>query len=229
MSAFIGLVHMFKAYDPDRLRNWHRHLRTCLRRTRSLVSMERAASYAVPIMQSGLEGDPLEMIAAWHRNGPCWRHQYKERHMAARVRCAGIADRQGGARCGAQKVRVDRRPEGRPTWLNATGKPDMEKLLFIGGTAAAAIPLTERVGVRKVCIRPAGLWRIQCVGRSEGARANSRTARGDGFRRPKNRYANWGRSTGKLTAAKVSASNAGIQCRDAETWATRRRQRQHPP
>jgi hypothetical protein len=63
MKALIGLAHMTKQYDPAAIRKLapaFAFLSTA--DPRSLSSIERAAGYAVPLLQSGLEIDPMDTL-----------------------------------------------------------------------------------------------------------------------------------------------------------------------
>src|SRR6202790_42889 len=63
MRALIGLSHMIKQYGPEAIKKLapaFAFLSTA--NPASLGSIERAAGYAVPLLQSGLEIDPIESL-----------------------------------------------------------------------------------------------------------------------------------------------------------------------
>lgn len=63
MKALIGLAHMTKEYSPEQIRKLalaFAFLSTA--NPGSLSSIERAAGYAVPLLQSGLEIDPMQSL-----------------------------------------------------------------------------------------------------------------------------------------------------------------------
>ena len=63
MSALIGLAHMTKEYSPEQIKKLAPAFAfLSASNPASLGGIERAASYAVPILQSGLEVDPLETL-----------------------------------------------------------------------------------------------------------------------------------------------------------------------
>jgi hypothetical protein len=63
MTALIGLSHMTKEYGPDAIKKLAPAFAfLSSANPSSLGSMERAASYAVPILQSGMEIDPMQSL-----------------------------------------------------------------------------------------------------------------------------------------------------------------------
>jgi hypothetical protein len=63
MRALIGLAHMTKQYSPEAIKKLapaFAFLSTA--NPASLGSIERAAGYAVPLLQSGLEIDPIQTL-----------------------------------------------------------------------------------------------------------------------------------------------------------------------
>lgn len=155
INALIGLAHMTKSYDPKEIAKMvpaFAFLSTA--NPSSLNSMEKAASYAVPMLQSGMDIDPLQSLllgtaltraganatksGTWLRNMmlmamPGTSSQSKtsfKKHEAA-LKALGLVD-----------------DNGQPTWFT-NGKPDPYKMLDIAGTKAQAMPLAQRAGIEK--------------------------------------------------------------------------------
>ena len=153
MKALIGLAHMTKEYDPEAIRRLAPAFAfLSASNPSSLTSIERAAGYAVPVLQSGLEIDPLQTLlmgtvltragatntksGTWLRNmavgampGSTVVGDPKKHHEA--LLALGLID-----------------DKDQPTWFT-DGKPDLFKLLDIGGTHAANIPLRDRAALEK--------------------------------------------------------------------------------
>ena len=150
MEVFTGLAHMTKEYSLEGIKKLipvFAYLSTV--DPEKIKQMQRASSYAVPILQSALEIDPTQtllLVAALQRAGvtntksgtwirsmainamPGTRLMSKklfEAHEEA-LRAFGLVD-----------------THGKPTWFT-DGKPDIIKMLDIAGTNAAKIPLTMR-------------------------------------------------------------------------------------
>jgi hypothetical protein len=155
MTAFIGYAHMMKAYSPEAIAKLAPAFAfaSSINPT-SLTSMERASSYAVPILQSGLEIDPLQTLmlgtvltragatntksGTWLRNmvlnsmpGSSLMSSTAFKHHEDALHALGLADN-----------------KGEPTWFT-DGKPDPYKLLDIASAHAASIPLDMRAAYEK--------------------------------------------------------------------------------
>jgi hypothetical protein len=153
MRALIGLAHMTKQYSPEAIKKLapaFAFLSTA--NPSSLSSMERAASYAVPILQSSLEIDPIQSLllgtaltragatnsksGTWLRNmalnampGTSMMSKMMFKKHEAALRPLGLID-----------------DHNKPTWFT-DGKPDLLKMLDIAGTHAANIPLEKRAAI----------------------------------------------------------------------------------
>ena len=95
MTSLIGYAHMLKDYTPDEIKKVAPVLAfLSASNPASLAGMERASSYAVPILRSGMEIDPIRIALAWHRSDAGGCDKYQVRHVAA----------QYGACCHARHV-----------------------------------------------------------------------------------------------------------------------------
>src|SRR5258708_3809602 len=137
-TAIIGFAHIFKAYTPEAIKQLapvFAFLSTA--NPQSLTSMERAAGYAVPILESGMGIDPVTTAllgTALTRAGitstksGTWLRELgtrglptgKEKHDDA-LKQLGLID-----------------ADGKPTWFT-NGKPDIEKAIANASAAAANI------------------------------------------------------------------------------------------
>jgi hypothetical protein len=145
MKSIIGMAHMVKAYTPAEIKRLFpafAYLSTA--NPQSLSSMERAFSYAVPILQSGADVDPittmllgtgLSTAGVTNTKSGTWLREMVKRGMPgddkhnAALKQLGLIDE-----------------NEKPTWFTA-GKPDPVKLLEIAGPKAAKIPVADRIGV----------------------------------------------------------------------------------
>ena len=154
MNSLIGLAHMTKEYSPEDIKKLAPAFAfLSASNPSSLGSMEKAASYAVPILQSGLEIDPLQSLllgtvmtragatntksGTWLRNmvvgsmpGSTIVGDPKKHHEA--LAALGLID-----------------GDNKPTWFDSNGKPNVLKMLDVAGEHAANIPLTERAAIEK--------------------------------------------------------------------------------
>jgi hypothetical protein len=155
MKSLIGLAHMTKQYSPEAIKKLapsFAFLSTA--NPSSLSSMERAAGYAVPILQSSLEIDPIQTLlmgTALTRAGitntksGTWVREMATRAMPGTSLMSKMAYKKHEA---ALKEIGLSDEEGKPTWFT-DGKPDLLKMLDIGGAGAAKIPLTRRAGLER--------------------------------------------------------------------------------
>jgi hypothetical protein len=155
MKALIGLAHMTKQYSPDAIKKLapaFAFLSTA--NPSSLSSIERAAGYAVPILQSGLEIDPMQTLlmgtaltraGATNTKSGTWLRELALRAMPGTSLMSKMAFKKHEASLKRLGLVDD---HDQPTWFT-DGKPDLLKMLDIGGRNAAAIPLTERAGIER--------------------------------------------------------------------------------
>lgn len=155
MISLIGLSHMTKEYGPEQIKKLAPAFAfLSAANPASLSGIERAASYAVPILQSGMDVDPLQTLllgtaltragatntksGTWLRNmalgampGTSLMSKMSfEKHEEA-LKALGLVD-----------------DKNNPTWFT-DGKPDLIKLLGIAGDHASGIPLTKRAAYEK--------------------------------------------------------------------------------
>jgi hypothetical protein len=155
MRALIGLAHMTKQYSPEAIKKLapaFAFLSTA--NPSSLSSMERAAGYAVPLLQSGLEIDPMESLllgtaltraGATNTKSGTWLREMALRAMPGTSMMSKFAFKKHEAALKEMGL-VDE--QGKPTWFTG-GKPDLEKMLGIAGPRAAAIPVERRAGLER--------------------------------------------------------------------------------
>jgi hypothetical protein len=155
MRALIGLAHMTKQYSPEAIKKLapaFAFLSTA--NPSSLSSMERAAAYAVPLLQSGLEIDPMESLllgtaltraGATNTKSGTWLREMALRAMPGTSMMSKFAYKKHEAALKEIGL-VDE--AGKPTWFT-DGKPDLEKMLGIAGPRAAAIPVERRAGLER--------------------------------------------------------------------------------
>ena len=117
--------------------------------------MERAAGYAVPLLQSGLEIDPMESLllgtaltraGATNTKSGTWLREMAIRAMPGTSMMSRMASKKHEAALKRMGLVDD---EGKPTWFDDKGKPDLEKMLSIAGPNAANIPVAERAGIER--------------------------------------------------------------------------------
>jgi hypothetical protein len=149
MKSIIGLAHMTKAYDfaaIHKLVPAFAYLSTA--NPAGLKEMERSFSYAVPILQSGADVDPIEAMllgtalstaGVTSSKSGTWLREFVVRSMPGdEATKAGHEHNEMLRRFGL----VD--ANGRPTYF-VNGKPDPAKALEIAGPIAAAMPPEERL------------------------------------------------------------------------------------
>lgn len=155
MKALIGLAHMTKQYSPEeikRLAPAFAFLSTA--NPGSLGSIERAAGYAVPLLQSGLEIDPMQTLllgtaltraGATSTKSGTWLREMALRAMPGTSMMSKIAFKKHEEALRAFGLVDD---NDNPTWFT-DGKPDLFKMLRIGHDHAKDIPLTKRAAYER--------------------------------------------------------------------------------
>jgi hypothetical protein len=107
-----------------------------------LPSMEKTLGYAIPILQSGADIDPKDVMAlstvlatsgVTSSKAGTWLREFGVRAMPGNAKHNELLTRLG---------LLD--AEGKPTWYT-NGKPDLPKALSIAGPRAAAMPPEERL------------------------------------------------------------------------------------
>ncbi len=143
MKAIVGLAHMTKAYSPAEIRRLFpafAYLSTA--NPAGLKEMEKSFSYAVPILQSGADIDPISTMLLGTALSTAGVTSSKSgtwlREMAIRGMPGNAEHNEMLKRFGL----ID--ANGKPTWFT-NGKPDPAKLLEIGAPRAAAMPPEERL------------------------------------------------------------------------------------
>ena len=155
MQALIGLAHMTKEYSPEQIKKLAPAFAfLSASNPASLQGIERAASYAVPILQSGLEVDPIQTLllgtamtraGATNTKSGTWLRNMALAAMPGTSLMSKIAFAKHEEALKALGLVDD---ENKPTWFTE-GKPDLIKMLSIAGEHAANIPLTMRAGYEK--------------------------------------------------------------------------------
>jgi len=155
MRALIGLAHMTKQYSPEAIKKLapaFAFLSTA--NPSSLGSMERAASYAVPLLQSGLEIDPMDTLllgtaltraGATNTKSGTWLREMAIRSMPGTSMMSKIAFKKHEEALKAFGL-VDK--QHKPTWFT-DNKPDLFKMLDIAGGKAASIPVEKRAAYER--------------------------------------------------------------------------------
>lgn len=155
MEVFTGLAHMTKEYSPEQIKKLipgFAYLSTV--DPEKIKQIEKAASYAVPVLQSGLGIDPMDtmlLVAALQRGGVTntksgtWIREMAIRAMPGTSVLSRTAFKKHEEALRAFGL-VD--ASGKPTWFT-DGKPDVIKMLDIAGAHAQSIPLTERAAYER--------------------------------------------------------------------------------
>ncbi len=143
MKSIVGMAHMVKAYKPgdmEKLFQTFAYLSTA--NPAGLPSMEKTFSYAVPILQSGADIDPKDVMI-----------------LSTILGTSGVTSSKGGTWVREMAVRMlpgnDKHnamlkqlglldENGKPTWFT-DGKPDLPKALSIAGPKVAAMSPEERL------------------------------------------------------------------------------------
>jgi hypothetical protein len=155
MTALIGLAHMTKEYSPDQIKKLAPAFAfLSAANPASLGSIERSASYAVPILQSGLDIDPMQTLllgtaltraGATNTKSGTWLRNMMLNSMPGTSLMSKIAFEKHEDALKALGL-VDE--HDKPTWFT-DGKPDPFKMLGIASEHAADIPLTKRAAYEK--------------------------------------------------------------------------------
>jgi hypothetical protein len=155
MKSFIGLAHMTKQYSPEAIQKLARpfaYLSTA--NPSSLGSIEKAAGYAVPILQSGLEVDPMDALllgtaltraGATNSKSGTWLREMAVRAMPGTALISSVAARKHNAGLRALGLLDDK---DQPTWFS-DGKPDLFKMMDVAREHANAMPLSQRASVER--------------------------------------------------------------------------------
>jgi hypothetical protein len=146
MKSLTGMSHMLKQYSEEeqkKLAPMFSFLSTAT--PLSLPQIERAAGYAVPLLQSGLEINPADTLLAGVAMQRAGITNTKSgtwlRELAVRAMPGGKHD-DGLKRLGL----ID--DNDKPTWFT-NEKPDLNKLIDIAGEHLEKIPLTERARIER--------------------------------------------------------------------------------
>jgi hypothetical protein len=143
MKSIVGLAHMVRAYKPgemEKLFQVFAYYSTA--NPAGLPSMEKTLGYAIPILQSGADIDPKDVMAlstvlatsgVTSSKAGTWLREFGVRAMPGNAKHNELLTRLG---------LLD--AEGKPTWYT-NGKPDLPKALSIAGPRAAAMPPEERL------------------------------------------------------------------------------------
>ncbi|WP_315792231.1 MULTISPECIES: hypothetical protein [unclassified Bradyrhizobium] len=156
MKALIGLAHMTKQYSPEEIKKLapaFAFLSTA--NPGSLGSIEKAAGYAVPILQSSMGIDPIQALlfgtALTRAGATSTKSGTWLREMAIRA-MPGTAIFESEKKAEHHDELLKRLglldDKEKPTWFT-DGKPDLFKLLHLAGTNLDKIPLSERAGVER--------------------------------------------------------------------------------
>jgi hypothetical protein len=155
MKALIGLAHMTKQYSPEAIKKLapaFAFLSTA--NPSSLSSIERAAGYAVPLLQSGLEVDPMQSLllgtaltraGATNTKSGTWLREMALRAMPGTSMMSKLAYKKHEEALREVGLVDD---QHKPTWFS-DGKPDLLKMLDIAGANAAKIPVERRAAVER--------------------------------------------------------------------------------
>jgi hypothetical protein len=156
MKSLIGLALMTKEYSPEDIKKLapaFAFLSTA--NPSSLGSMERAAGYAVPILQSSMGIDPIQALlmgtaltraGATSTKSGTWLREMAIRSMPG----TAIFESEKKAEHHDEMLKriglLD--DKGKPTWFT-DGKPDLFKMLETAGANLDKIPMVERAGLER--------------------------------------------------------------------------------
>jgi hypothetical protein len=116
--------------------------------------MTRAVGYAVPLLQSGLEIDPMTSLllgtaltraGATNTKSGTWLREMAVRAMPGTSLVSKIAANKHNAGLKSLGLLDD---QGKPTWFTG-GKPDLFKMMDIAREHAQAMPVAQRAGVER--------------------------------------------------------------------------------
>ena len=155
MQSFIGLAHMTKEYSPEQITKLAPAFAfLSSANPSSLGSMERAASYAVPILQSGLGIDPedslllgtaLTRAGATNTKSGTWLRNMALAAMPGTSVMSKMAFKKHEEALKSLGLVDD---HNQPTWFT-DGKPDLFKMIEIAGQKAGAVPVSNRAAYEK--------------------------------------------------------------------------------
>ena len=155
MTSLIGYAHMLKDYTPDEVKKVVPALAfLSASNPASLAGMERASSYAVPILRSGMEIDPIQSLllgtaltraGATNTKSGTWPRNMALNAMPGTSLMSKIAFKKHEEALAALGL-VD--SNDNPTWFTDS-KPDLIKMLTIAGDKASSIPLSKRAAYEK--------------------------------------------------------------------------------
>jgi hypothetical protein len=158
-KAFVGLAHMTKEYTPEEIRKlipYFSFLSTAA--PGSLGSMERAFSYAVPTLQSGLGMDPDQIMlagVAMQRAGVT--NTKSGTWLRSLAEYAARPVMEGKGKNIDQLVALGLADEsGELLWKNAQGKLDLDRLLEIAGPRALAMRPEDRLATEEKVFKERG-------------------------------------------------------------------------
>jgi hypothetical protein len=156
MQALIGLAHMTKEYGPDAIKALAKDFAfLSIANPSSLGSMEKAASYAVPILQSGLGIDPRDTLllgtaltraGATNTKSGTWLREAMVRAMPG----TSIFESEKKAEHHDELLKkiglLD--DDGKVTW-KTDGKLDPLKMLQIAHEGLGKLSIDERAGAER--------------------------------------------------------------------------------
>ncbi len=155
MSSLIGMAHMDQAYTPSEMEKLLPNFAFLSASTdASLEQIKRAGGYAMPILRSSLNVDPMQsllMEIALQRAGitntksGTWIREMALRAMPGTSMMSRTAF-QRHEEALSEVGLVD--GKGNPTWFS-NGAPDLIKMLTIAGENLKNIPLTKRAGIER--------------------------------------------------------------------------------
>ena len=155
MNSLIGLAHMTKEYDVEAIKKLAPAFAfLSASNPSSLGSMEKAASYSVPILQSGMEIDPMQTLlmgtvltraGATNTKSGTWLRNMMMNAMPGTSLMSKIAFQKHEEALKALGLVDDK---DNPTWYT-NNKPDPFKMLEIASGKAADIPLEKRAAYEK--------------------------------------------------------------------------------
>jgi hypothetical protein len=155
MRSLIDLAHMTKQYSPEAIKKLAPAFAFLSTANPSSLGIERAAGYAVPLLQSGLEIDPMQSLllgtaltraGATSTKSGTWLREMALRAMPGTTLMSKISFKKHEEALKELGL-VD--GSGKPTWFDDKGKPDIMKMLDIAGARGSAIPLERRAGLER--------------------------------------------------------------------------------
>jgi hypothetical protein len=143
MNAIVGMSHMVKAWTPDTMEKlFHVFAYLSTANPMPLAQEEKAFSYAVPILQSGADIDPVTTMILGTALATSGVNSTKA---GTWTREMVVRSLPGNAAHNALLKQLHLLDEdGKPTWFT-NGKPDPVKALEIAGPIAAAMPPEQRL------------------------------------------------------------------------------------